>query len=71
MSVHIHAPSGQYIGQVRRRGHRLWETVGKPATTSEAAMIKAIKGMTADHLRARVLFCAEWYEPIQVMELKR
>jgi hypothetical protein len=45
--------------------------VGKPATTSEAAMIKAIKGMTADHLRARVLFCAEWYEPIQVMELKR
>lgn len=69
--LHIHAPKGEYLGQVRRRGHRRWETIGKPSKTAEAAMVKAIKGMTPEHLRARVLFCTDWYDPNVVMELRR
>lgn len=68
--LHIHAPKGEYIAQVRRRGHRLWETIGK-GKSAEAAMIKAVKAMTREHKRARVLFCAEWYDPSVVMQLSR
>lgn len=67
--VHIHAPRGEYIGQVRRYGHRRWETIGKPCTTAKAAMVKAVNAMGQDHKRARVLFCTEWYDPSIVMEL--
>jgi hypothetical protein len=69
--LHVYAPKGEYIGQVRRRGHRLWETVGKPSKTAEAAMIKALKGMTPEHKRARVLLCTEWHDPHVLMELTR
>lgn len=67
--VHIYAPKGEYIGQVRRYGHRRWEQVGNPCKTAKAAMVKAVKAMGQSHKRARVLFCTEWHEPNIVMEL--
>lgn len=67
--VHIHSPAGYYLGQTRRYGHRRWTTIGKPAKTAKAAMVKAVKAMRQDDKRARVLFCADWYEPMIVMEL--
>lgn len=70
MSLHIHAPSGFYLGQIRLRGHRLWETVAK-SKNAKAAMIGAINKMGPDHKRARVLFCSAWYEPNIVMELNK
>jgi hypothetical protein len=71
MSVHIHAPKGTYIGQIRLRGHRLWQTVSKSRKSPKPAMIAAINAMGENHKRARVLFCTEWYEPNIVMELNR
>lgn len=68
-TVHIHQPAGEYIGQVRKRGARRWETIGRPCKSAKAAMAKALKAMTQRHKRARVLFCAEWYDPNVVMEL--
>jgi hypothetical protein len=69
--VHIHAPKGHYIGQVRRYGHQKWETVTMPTQRAELAMANAVQSMSADHHRARVLFIADWYEPNVVMEAKR
>lgn len=69
--VHIHAPKGHYIGQVRLYGHRKWKTVTVPCTRAEQAMATAVHFMSADHHRARVLFITDWYEPTIVMECKR
>ena len=68
--IHIHAPRGEYIAQIRLRGHKLWETVGK-SKNAKAAMIRAVNKMGENHKRARVLFCADWYEPVIVMELSK
>jgi hypothetical protein len=70
--VHIYAPKGHYIGQIRRTGHRLWETVGDGKHTQEtAAMVCAVAAMTEDHKRARVLFVTEWHDPVIIMECNR
>lgn len=71
--VHIHAPRGYYIGQVRPFGHRLWRTVTGKCKTDTGAMKRSVACMTRNHHRARVLFCTYdgWYEPIIVMGLKR
>lgn len=69
--VHIHTPKGHYIGQVRRYGHRKWQTVTVPCTRAEQAMATAVQFMSADYHRARVLLIADWYDPTIVMECKR
>lgn len=69
--IHIHAPKGEYIAQIRGRGCRLWDTVGEPFTTAKEAMCAAVNALEERHLRARVLFCTEWYDPIISMELKK
>ena len=69
--VHIHAPKGHYIGQVRLYGHRKWETVTEKLSDAEVAMSLAVLAMKQSHKRARVLFIADWYEPNVVMECKR
>ena len=68
--IHIQAPRGEYIAQIRLRGHKLWENVGK-RRNARSAMIADINKMGPDHKRARVLFCAEWYDPVIVMELNK
>ncbi|MEX5363470.1 hypothetical protein WCE03_16765 [Pseudomonas guariconensis] len=69
-SLHIHAPKGNYVAQVRRRGCRNWETLGQPTKSKATAANRAVTLMLAheNYKRARVLFCAEWYDPIVVME---
>jgi hypothetical protein len=49
----------------------MWETVGPEFECGHDAEIAAIEGMTKEHKKARVLFCAEWYDPIVVMEASR
>lgn len=69
MNLHIHAPAGKYIAQVRKPGHRLWETVGKPTKCKRTAAKRAVGAMVERGCkRARVLWCSEWYEPTVVME---
>ena len=70
-AVHILAPKGHYIGQVRLYGHRLWQTVTDRWSNAEIAMSEAVLKMTERHKRARVLFVADWYDPVVVMECKR
>lgn len=69
--IHIHAPKGHYIGQVRLYGHRKWQTVTGRCTRAELAMADAVQQMSERHKRARVLFIADWYEPVVVMEANR
>ena len=71
--VHIHAPAGKYIGQIRLYGHRKWDTVTMGCKSAEQAMSSAVMFMTVNHKRARVLFITDdgWYEPNIVMECVR
>lgn len=71
--VHIYAPRGHYIGQVRLFGHQKWETVTGRCKTAKNAMAKAVLSMTPNHKRARVLFIVDngYYEPSIVMECNR
>ncbi len=71
--VHIHAPAGYYLGQVRRRGAKLWRTVTGKCTTDTGAMARAVQSMRADDKRARVIWCDRdgWYGPNIVMECAR
>lgn len=67
--IHILRPRGHYIGQVRRCGARLWDTVTKPRRSAHHALAAAVlkgKGMK----RARVLFIDDspYYDPLVVME---
>lgn len=70
--VHVYAPGGYYIGQVRKHGHRRWSTVTGKCRSGELAMSKAgaaMRGMK----RARVLFITHcgYHEPLIVMECAR
>lgn len=67
--LHIHAPAGLYHAQIRRAGCRNWEAVGEPVSSKKWAMLLAVGNMAElGYKRARVLFCAEWYDPVVVME---
>ena len=70
--IHIHAPLGDYIGQVRGRGQRKWATVTGDCITAELAMSDAVLKMK-DMNRARVLYTTRcgYYPPAVVMECKR
>ena len=69
MSIHIHSPAGEYVAQVRKPGHRLWETVGQPTQCKRSSANRAVGAMVdRDCKRARVLWCCEWYDPVVVME---
>ena len=70
--IHIHAPKGHYIGQVRARGAKLWTTVTSECRYANVALSNAVLKMKPGHFRARVIFVADsgYYEPEVVMELK-
>ena len=71
--IHINTPKGHYIGQIRLRGHRKWETVTPKRDTVENAMAQAVLSMTENHKRARVLFIDDsgYYEPTICFEGNR
>lgn len=71
VKVHINRPSGYYIGQVRRCGHRLWKSVTGPRKSAHQALAAAVlKGK--NYKRARVLFIDNclYYDPHVVMEAR-
>lgn len=70
-TVHIHTPKGEYIGQVRGYGCRKWRTVSKGRRSAQRTLAAAVRKMKPSDKRARVLFCAEWYEPVVLMEASR
>lgn len=72
-SIHIYAPGGYYIGQIRYRGARRWETKTGRCKTAKRAMAKAVMSMGPHHHRARVLFITNcgYYEPVLMMECVR
>ena len=65
MNLHIHAPKGKYIGQVRR-----WVTVYKSSTSPSTCLSRAALFLGSEYLFARVLFVTDcgYYDPIVVME---
>ena len=71
--VHIYAPKGHYLGQVRIYGARRWVTVTGACKSDRAAMARAVQKMTSGYKRARVLFvdCEGWYGPTVIMECSR
>ena len=71
--VHIHAPKGYYLGQIRKPWGRQWETVSKDLTDGRTAMAVAVLRMTKEHHKARVIFVTidGYYDPHVVMEAKR
>lgn len=69
--LHIHAPPGIYVAQVRRLFERRWTTVGDEFKQRDEAQAAAAKGLVDEFRRARVLFCADYYDPVIVMEASR
>ncbi len=67
--IHIHAPSGVYIGQRRKRGARLWQAATNEVTTGEEALIMLAACMKG-YARGRVIFCTEYYDPNVIWEIK-
>lgn len=68
MSLHIHAPKGCYIAQVRRRFERRWTQVGGEFKQKHRAQATAAANMVGDFFRCRVIFCCDYYDPVVVME---
>lgn len=74
--VHILRTPGHYVGQVRLRGHRTWQTVTGRCGSSERALGKAVTKMTQSHKRARSVFVptgdsGAYYDPHVSMEACR
>lgn len=70
MLLQIHEPSGYFIGQVRKRGAKTWETVTGRCRSGEAALAKALLAMRPSDSRARALFVDrdDWYASRVFME---
>ena len=70
---HIHAPRGHYLGQLKGFGCRKWRTVIKTRNSAKHALAGAVRKMTKNDKRARVIFCTDdgWYEPNVVMEASK
>lgn len=71
--VHIYAPPGYYLGQVRRTGAQRWQTVTGKCRSDTSAMAKAVTAMKAEHKRARVIWVTTcgYHAPTVVMEASR
>lgn len=69
MSLHIHAPRGHFIGQVRPKGFRHWETVTGRRNDRGTCLRLAVTKMPFRG-SIRVLFVDEsgYYEPSVVFE---
>ena len=71
MTIHIHAPKGYYLGQVRRTWQRSWRTVTGEMAEAKTAMSIAVLKMEKDDNRARVIFLTPYYDPNVVMECSK
>lgn len=68
-NVHIHAPAGHYLGQIKYRWAKQWTTVTHHLTDPKTAMAIAVLRMEKKHNLARVIFVTDdgWYDPNVVM----
>lgn len=72
--MHILWSKGHYLGQLRKIGHRRWQTVTRKCKTKEAAIARAAtKAEGREWKRLRVLFIDDnpYYEPTICFEGKR
>lgn len=71
--VHVHRPSSQrYQARVRYAGHRNYKLVGKPLRSCVKAIMVLAKAMaTKNYKRGDVLVTADYYDPVQVIEMVR
>ena len=72
--VHICAPDGRYIGQVRWRGCRRWLTVTTRRRTPETALRAAATTFSRGAHRLRVLWVGTdpcYYDPRVVIDVVR
>ncbi len=68
-NLHIHAPKGSYIGQVRKHGCRKWQDAHGTYSRLDEAIAASAFELDGNH-RLRVIFVddAGWYEPLVVFE---
>jgi hypothetical protein len=71
--IHISIARGHYIGQVRKEGHRRWQSVTTRRRATPEAALKDVARNMDGMKRGRVLFIDDsgWYEPNLVMEVNR
>ena len=71
---HIYSPHGYYLAQIRPAGCRKWRTIkgargDRKFRLVSKAVIAAAKNMKKG-LRARVIFCSDWHEPMVAWEAR-
>lgn len=72
--VHVFAPGGHYLGQLRRVGCRNWQTITGRCSTRESAIARAARRARGrEWKRLRVLFVCDnpYYGPTIVFEGKK
>lgn len=69
-TLHIHAPKTSYIGQVRKKGFKLWKTVTPSMTSSESAL-RRLATKLGNYDYGRIVMSQEFYDPVVVWELKK
>ncbi|TAL38890.1 MAG: hypothetical protein EPN97_03335 [Alphaproteobacteria bacterium] len=74
MIIHINRPSStRFIARVRSVGCRKYKLLGKPTKSYEAAVVRMARTFAKFHhyKRGDVLIVADYYEPQQLVEIKR
>ena len=67
--IHINQPAGEYCVRVRHPYHKRYILVSHHAEKIQAMVVFGLAMAGGQYKRGDVLFCAEWYDPIQVAEL--
>lgn len=72
-AIHIHAPNGYFLGQVRAGGAHKWRTVTQKCKTWNSALSRAVMKMEDHHKRARVIYVVEsgYYDPTVIAEASK
>lgn len=72
--VHINRPSStRFVARVRSVGCRNYRLLGKPTKSYESAVVRMAKTFAKfrHYKRGDVLAIADYYDPIQIVEIKR
>lgn len=61
----------RFFAQVRWAGARRWRTVGKHATSGAAILRMAKHFVAGSYKHGRVIMTADYYEPVEIAEMRR